>query len=115
MLRRDELVKGVSAGEVVVDTVSVKVMVVMMTVHCHRGARQYKRKYSRSDQPEFRHDRSPFRADVKAPFTIPNKMRVRNIKRALSGSQQTSTARRGAQTFDHLVGAAAQQARFQYR
>jgi hypothetical protein len=54
------LVECVSAGEVVVDSVSVKVMVVMMTVHCHRGARQYKRKYSRSDQSEFRHDRSPF-------------------------------------------------------
>jgi hypothetical protein len=76
---------------------SVKVMVVvMMTVHCHRGARQHKRKCSRSDQPEFRHDRSPFMADVKAPFTTPTKMRVRNIKRALSVSEQTSTGRRGA-------------------
>jgi hypothetical protein len=60
-LRCEELVECVSAGEVVVDSVSVKVMVVMMTVHCHRGAHQYKRKYSRSDQSEFRHDRSPFR------------------------------------------------------
>ena len=85
----DELVKGVSAGEVVVGSVSVKIMVVvMMTVHCHRGGRQHERKCSRSNQPEFRHDRSPFTADIGAFFAIPNKMRFRNIKRALSASEQ---------------------------
>jgi hypothetical protein len=66
-------VKGVSAGEVAVGSVSVKVMVVvMMTVYCHRGGRQHKQKCSRSDQPEFRHDRSPFTADMGVFFAIPN-------------------------------------------
>src|ERR1700693_1736513 len=84
----DELVKGVSAGEVVpvvevigsVSRAEVKfervkvIVVVMMTVHCHRGGRQHKRKCSRSNQYEFRPDRSPFTADVGAFFAIPNKM-----------------------------------------
>src|SRR5882724_5559805 len=90
----DALVKGVSAGEVVpvvevVGSVSraevkferVKVTVVaMMTVHCHRGGRQHKRKCSRSNQSEFRHDRSPFMADIGVFFAIPIKLRFRNFK-----------------------------------
>jgi hypothetical protein len=90
----EELVKGVSAGEVVpvvevVGSVSraevkferVKVtVVVMMTVHCHRRGRQHKRKCNRSNQSEFCHDRSPFTADIGAFFVIPIKLRFRNFK-----------------------------------
>jgi hypothetical protein len=75
-------------------------VVVMMTVHCHRGGRQQKRKCSRSNQPEFRHDRSPFTADIGAFFSIPNKMRFRNIKRALAASEQNLN-----RTLDYRHGA----------
>jgi hypothetical protein len=89
--RQSGLAKGVSAAEVVatVEVVAavtraevkferVKVIVVMMTVHCHRGGRQHKQECGRSNQSEFRHGRSPFMADIGASFAITNKMRFRN-------------------------------------
>jgi hypothetical protein len=82
----DELVEGVSSGEVVVGSVSMKVMVVvMMAVHCHHGGRQHKQKCSRSNQPEFRHDRSPFTADVGAFFAISSRMRFRKYQTGVIG------------------------------